>query len=136
MKPYPDTMDDEAALRRLLGVDGGNASPVATPEMLIAGFRWLSATLKNEMREQQAGGGGQEWARVSDIAKRYRVSRASVNEWMSRLKATGKVRTQNPISGAQGRGDTFYNLADIDAAYEANSRRCNADRKGAENETA
>lgn len=113
-------IDEEQALARLLGV--GSGSPVATPEMLMRMAQWLHATLKREIDARPARG-KQEWGRVSDIMEIYGISRAQANCWMVRLRAEGKVRVQNPISGAQGVGDTFYNLADIARAYEENAKR-------------
>ncbi len=115
-----NTIDEEQALKQLLGI--GSGSPVATPEMLMRMAQWLHATLKREIDARPVGG-GQEWARVSDIMKIYGISRAQANCWMVRLREEGKVRVQNPISGAQGVGDTFYNLADIARAYEDNAKK-------------
>ncbi len=113
--------EEEQVLSRLLGI--GNGSPVATPEMLLAGFRWLYCKVRRELREQPGGRGGQEWGRVSDIMRLYGVSRGQANAWLVRLRAEGKVRVAYPISGASGRGDAYYFLADVAAAFEDNARR-------------
>ncbi len=114
-----DARDEEQVLARLLGV--GSGSPVATPEQLSAGLRWLAGTLRRELQERPMNG-GQEWGRIADIMRIYGVKKSQACRWMMRLREVGKVRVQNPVIGQTGKGDTFYNLADIAAAFEENAR--------------
>lgn len=113
------TTDDEAALTRFLSTD---ASPVATPAMLVKLGEWLRVTIKKELEEHPVSG-GQEWLRLGDVMRQYKVSKSQANNWLRRLKADGKVRTHTPIYGARGTGTTFYNAKDIDAAFSENSQR-------------
>ena len=120
MKTNIDTMDEEQALARLLGIGAG--SPVATPEMLMRMAQWLYATLKREITERPVND-GQQWGRISDIMRIYGVSKSQAHNWMVRLRAEGRVRVQNPISGINGKGDTFFCLADVQKAFEENAER-------------
>ena len=113
-------IDEEQALARLLGVGAG--SPVATPEMLMRMAQWLHATLKKEIAERPLND-GQQWGRISDIMRLYNVSKSQAHNWMVRLRAEGRVRVQNPISGINGKGDTFFSLADVQKAFEENANR-------------
>ena len=115
-----DTIDDEQALTQLLGLNSG--SPVATPEMLKRMAQWLHATLKREITERPVTA-GQEWGRIGDIMRKYGVSKSQARLWLLRLRQDGKVRVQNPIYGLQGKGDTFYNLADVETAFTENAKR-------------
>ena len=115
-----NTVDEEQVLTRLLGV--GEGSPVATPEMLMRMAQWLHATLKQEIAERPANN-GQEWGRIGDIMRKYGVSKSQARLWLLRLRQEGKVRVQNPIYGLQSKGDTFYNLADVEAAFTENAER-------------
>lgn len=111
--------DEESALCRLLGV---GASPVATPENLAAGLRWVVSVFRKELAERPTVG-GQVWVRLADIQARYGIGRSQACAWVQRLREMGLVRVQNPISGRSGKGDTFYYLPDIDAAFSENARR-------------
>ena len=112
-------IDEEQALARLLALD---SSPVATPAMLVSMAQWLHATLKREITERPVND-GQQWGRISDIMRIYGVSKSQAHNWMVRLRAEGKVRVQNPISGLNGKGDTFFSLSDVQKAFEENANR-------------
>lgn len=109
--------DEESTLARLLGND-----TVATPASLNAGLRWAVATLRRDLAERPAYG-GQVWLRVSDVAARYGVGRSQAHAWLVKLRELGKVRVQNPIAGKAGKGDTFYYLPDIEAAFQENAEK-------------
>lgn len=111
--------DEKAALMRAM-VPDGNAAPVATPDMLCAGFQWLLAKTRQELAERPAGA-RLEWVRISDIMRMYNVSESAARAWVEKLKALKKVQVQNPITNNGGKGDTFYNLADIQAAFTENA---------------
>ena len=112
-------IDEEQALARLLALD---SSPVATPAMLMSMAQWLHATLKREIAERPVND-GQQWGRISDIMRIYGVSKSQAHNWMVRLRAERRVRVQNPISGLNGKGDTFFCLADVQKAFEENANR-------------
>ena len=112
-------IDEEQALARLLAPD---SSPVATPAMLMSMAQWLHATLKKEIADRPVND-GQQWGRISDIMRIYGVSKSQAHNWMVRLRAEGRVRVQNPISGINGKGDTFFCLADVQKAFEENAER-------------
>ncbi len=110
-------MDDErAALVRLMG-----ESPVPTADGFRESLLWLLSRVRQEL--QAHPGGKQEWVRLRDIMTRYGVTQRQALEWMVRLRAAGKVRMQTPISGVHGYGDTFYSIADIEAAYRENAAK-------------
>lgn len=104
-------------LKRLLG---DSSSPVVTPDMLQIAAGWMMAKTRG-MLDERPGAPGQEFGRVSDIARIYNVKRSTAHDWVCRLREKGKVRVQRPCSGAKGKGDTFYNLADIARAFEENA---------------
>jgi len=99
---------------------GDNASPVVTPDALAVALGWQQAKIR-QMLEERPGDAGQRWARVSDIAKLYRITRGTADSWVCRLREMGKVRMQRPISGSKGKGDMYYNLDDIEKAFEENA---------------
>lgn len=111
--------EDEAALARLLGV---GRDTVVTPDALSAGLRWVVATVR-KIQEERPADGGQVWLRASDVAARYGVGRSQAHAWLVKLRELGKVRVQNPIAGKAGKGDTFYYLPDIEAAFAENAAR-------------
>lgn len=119
MSAAPEVLpaDDEAALARLLGV---GRDTVVTPAALSAGLRWVVATVRKAQGERPAAN-GQTWLRVSDVAARYGVGRSQAHAWLLKLRELGKVRIQNPIAGKSGKGDTFYYLPDIEAAFSENA---------------
>ncbi len=119
MNTKNNTMDEEQALARLLAPD---SSPVATPSMLVKLGQWLRVSLKKEIEERPANN-GQEWGRIGDIMRKYGVSKSQARLWLLRLRQEGKMRVQNPIYGLQSKGDTFYNLADVEAAFTENAER-------------
>lgn len=108
-----DVEAEKAILSRLLG------SGLST-DGLAAGLQWVLAMMRKELAERP-GVAGQEWVRVQDVQRIYGVSRSQADAWVKRLRELGKVRIQNPISGAKGKGDTFYYLPDIKDAFTENA---------------
>lgn len=103
--------DDAQALRLLLG-----DMPVITPDTLAAFGGWMLAKMK-ELDKRNAGG-GQVWARPSQIAERFGVKRAQVAAWLARLVEANKVRRWQPETARGTAGDTYYNLDDIENAWK------------------
>lgn len=102
---------DGCALRMLLG-----DAPVVTPDSLAAFGSWMIAKIKS--LDSNRGGEGQAWARPSQIAERFGVKRAQVNAWLARLVEAGKVRRWQPETARGTAGDTYYNIEDIEKAWE------------------
>lgn len=114
----PELMeDDEAALTRLLGTD-----TVATPASLNAGLRWLLSKLRQELDARPAPV-GQEWGTLGQVMQIYGKKKSAACEMLNRLREHGKVRVCVPPTGRSGKGDTLYNLQDIEAACMENARR-------------
>lgn len=112
-----DQEDEQSVLNRLLGGD-----TVATPATLSAGLRWLLSKLRQELSCKPFPG-EQAYLTVSGVAKLYGVTKAQAHSWMCRLRELGKVRVQVPLSGKNDRGNTMYNIADIEQAFEENAQR-------------
>lgn len=120
----PEVMDDEqAALRRLLGND-----TVATPDNLAAGLRWAVATLRQELAARPAPV-GQEWATLGQVMQIYGKKKSAACEMLNRLRELGKVRVCVPPTGMSGKGDTLYNLRDIEAACMENAERIGREKQ-------
>ena len=113
MSADADVDTEKAILSRLLG------SGLST-DGLAAGLQWVLTMVRKELAARP-GVAKQEWVRVSDIQRIYGVCRSQASMWAKRLRELGKVRVQNPISGAKGKGDTFYYLPDIELAFKANA---------------
>lgn len=114
----PEVMDDEqAALARVLGGD-----TVATPATLNAGLRWLLAKLRQELADRPAPA-GQEWGTLGQVMQIYGKKKSAACDMLYRLRELGKVRVCVPPTGKNGKGDTLYNLRDIEAACMENALR-------------
>lgn len=114
----PEVMDDEqAALARVLGGD-----TVTTPAALNAGLRWLLAKLRQELADRPAPV-GQEWGTLGQVMQIYGKKKSAACEMLYRLRELGKVRVCVPPTGKSGKGDTLYNLRDIEAACMENAER-------------
>lgn len=114
----PEVMDDEqAALARVLGAD-----TVTTPASLNAGLRWLLAKLRDELAARPAPA-GQEWGTLGQVMQIYGKKKSAACDMLYRLRELGKVRVCVPPTGKSGKGDTLYNLRDIEAACMENALR-------------
>lgn len=114
----PEVMDDEeAALARVLGGD-----TVTTPAALNAGLRWLLAKLRQELADRPAPV-GQEWGTLGQVMQKYGKKKSAACDMLCRLRELGKVRVFVPPTGKSGKGDTLYNLRDIEAAGMENALR-------------
>lgn len=106
-----DILTEEGqALRRLLG-----DLPVVTPDTLAVACVWLLAKIKE--LDKSNGRGGQVWARPLQIAERFGAKRSQVCIWLARLAEAGKVRRWSPETPLGTRGDTYYNIEDIEKAW-------------------
>ena len=114
----PEVMDDErAALLRLVGND-----TVATPAGVAAGLHWVVVTLRQELAARPAPV-GQEWGTLGQVMQIYGKKKSAACEMLYRLRELGKVRVCVPPTGKSGKGDTLYNLRDIEAACMENAER-------------
>lgn len=120
----PEVMDDEqAALARVLGGD-----TVATPATLNAGLRWLLAKLRDELAARPAPV-GQEWATLGQVMQIFGKKKSATCEMLNRLREQDKVRVCVPPTGMSGKGDTLYNLRDIEAACMENAERIGREKQ-------
>lgn len=120
----PEVMDDEqAALARVLGGD-----TVATPATLNAGLRWLLAKLRDELAARPAPV-GQEWATLGQVMQIFGKKKSAACEMLNRLREQGKVRVMVPPTGMSGKGDTLYNLRDIESACMENAERVEKEKQ-------
>ncbi len=109
----PDTLPESAqALRRLLG-----DCPVVTPDSLAQFGAWLLSSLKDQNRDLLAEG-GQHWARPGQLAVRFGCKRSQMSVWLASLRAAGKVRMWQPELPGEAKSHTYYNIADIERAWQ------------------
>lgn len=92
--------------------------PIATLEHLkiVTGF---ILSYFGRMNNSCPSAGVQEWARLSDIAKRYNVSKQQAHKWVTTLKERKMIRVQRPMNNVEGenKGDSYYSVPDLDSAF-------------------
>ena len=116
----PEVMDDEqAALMRLINPE---SSPITTPDMLIKFGMWMMAKVRQEIAARPAPV-GQEWGTLGQVMQVFGKKKSATCEMLNRLREQGKVRVFVPPTGMSGKGDTLYNLRDIEAACMENALR-------------
>lgn len=72
----------------------------------------LHAVQKNEAENAKARPVKQEWARRSQVANYFGVTKQALSKWLPELVAKKKIRTITP----PGNGWTLYNIHDIEQA--------------------
>ncbi|MBQ4594771.1 MAG: hypothetical protein IJA81_09070 [Akkermansia sp.] len=109
-----ETLPENAqALRRALG-----DCPVVTPDALCTFAAWLLSTLKSDITALAATeGGGQQWARSSQLALRFGCKRSQMTLWLTTLHERGQVRVWRPRLPNGCEGKPYYSIADVERAW-------------------
>lgn len=108
-----DVDEEKATLSRLLGV---GASPVATPEMLVAGLQWVITMIRAKIDASPIVGRA-AWMTAAQLEKHFAVGHSQMQAFTDAAKTDKRVRKWIPETVAGVKGNVRYNVADFEARF-------------------